>query len=123
MSNTYWNHSGKFESAANVLSNMIPAMGEVPNPRKNKALEKFRKASNCYYDLYNNGLFNRAQEFARIFKIPSSRYRRGRWDGRGFYEEMYTLVESAMDDIVQRAAIEQGISLEEPVVAADLEVA
>ena len=73
--NTYWNHNGKHEALAAQLQALIPSEGQVVSPRKNKKLEKFRKAVNCYYDLYNNGLGNRANSFAKVFGIPSREYR------------------------------------------------
>ena len=104
--NTYWNHSGKYEAAAQELNKLIPCEGAVERPHKNRALEKFRKASNCYYDLYNNGLCNRARSFARVFGIASSAYRIGNWR---FAMGLYTATEVAMDDIVVAAAREQGL--------------
>lgn len=103
MSNTYWNRKGRYESFASQLRELIPEEGSVGSPRKNPKLEKFRKACNCYYDLYNNGLCNRAREFSSVFKIRSSDY-------RGFYSfraELYSVTESKMDEIVLAAYAEQ----------------
>ena len=49
--NSYWNNNGRFQMYVEELEALIPSEGEVDEPRKNKALDKFRKASNCYYDL------------------------------------------------------------------------
>lgn len=104
MQNTYWNHKGRFETMAAAVQELVPDEGAVPNVHKNRALEKFRKAVNCYYDLYNNGLCNRAQSFNQLFGIASSNYRvgNGRF-GLGIYEE----VEAKMDKIVLDAYAEQ----------------
>ena len=68
---TYWNNKGTFQEIADSLQRLIPAIGEVPEGKTtNKALERFRRAQNCYYDLYNNGLCNRAREFSTLFRIP-----------------------------------------------------
>ena len=68
---TYWNNKGTFQEIADSLQRLIPAVGEVPEGKTtNKALERFRRAQNCYYDLYNNGLCNRAREFSTLFRIP-----------------------------------------------------
>jgi len=108
---TYWNHMGTFQSAAKALNKLIPAEGSVANPRsKNKKLEKFRKASNAYHDLYNNGLCNRADEFRRVFGFGATRYRYA--FGR-FYTTAYLRTEEQMDAIVAAAALEQGIELVE----------
>jgi hypothetical protein len=109
MKNTYWNSNGKFQAFAEHLRTLVPIEGEVPNKRKNPALEKFRKASNCYYDLYNNGLWNRAREFYGVFKIASGNYKylSGRMYGPSFMEELYVEVEAKMDEIVLAAMDEQ----------------
>lgn len=104
---TYWNHEGKYQKTANELQKKIPDSGSVNEPNKNKALEKFRKASNCYYDLYNNGLCNRATEFRQVFDIKSSMY--GGYPR--FADHMYDLVEQKMNEIVKQAAEEQNIDL------------
>lgn len=103
LTNSYWNHNGKFEAAAKQLRTLIPIEGPVTLSRStNKALEKFRKACNCYYDLYNNGLCNRRAEFRRVFGINSNNYRVAGQD-----KYLYSAVELVMDEIVQAAAIEQ----------------
>ena len=67
---TYWNEQGTYQTIAEALQGLIPAIGEVPEGKTtNKALERFRRAQNCYYDLYNNGLCNRAREFSILFRI------------------------------------------------------
>jgi hypothetical protein len=68
---TYWNNEGTHQTIAEALQGLVPAIGEVPEGKTtNKALERFRRAQNCYYDLYNNGLCNRAREFSTLFRIP-----------------------------------------------------
>ena len=105
--NSYWNNNGRFQMYIEELDALIPDAGEVNEPRKNKALEKFRVASNCYYDLYNNGLCNRASEFRRVFGIPSTKY----WEKVGHYsrfvDELYVLTEKVMDEIILNAVKEQ----------------
>lgn len=101
--NTYWNGNGKYEVVNAELEKLIPIKGEVENPLHNKKLERFRKASNCYYDLYNNGLGNRAAEFRQVFGF--SGYKRAQyWDSRLLEE-----VEAKMDSIIEQAAQEQGL--------------
>ena len=107
--NTYWNHNGKYQAAVAALQALVPDEGAVKNPAKNKALEKFRKASNCYYDLYNNGLCNRAQSFAKVFGIAAGQYRG--YATYRFAETLYIQTEAQMDEIVKAAALEQGIAL------------
>jgi len=67
---TYWEEKGTYQNIAEALQGLIPAIGEVPEGKTtNKHLERFRRAQNCYYDLYNNGLCNRAREFSAVFRI------------------------------------------------------
>lgn len=103
---TYWNHKGTHQAKADELRKRVPASGSVDSPRKNKALEKFRKASNCYYDLYNNGLCNRVQEFRQVFGISSSHFKYG--FGK-YFHNMYDIVEEKLDAIIEEAAKEQGV--------------
>jgi len=104
---TYWNKNGEHQVAADLLSEMIPHSGKVNNPRKNKALEKFRKARNCYYDLYNNGLCNRSKEFREVFGLSSSMYKMP----YGFDTSLYIKVEAELNRIIVAAAEEQGIRI------------
>lgn len=104
--NTYWNGKGKHQVLADALHELVPLEGSVVQPHKNKALERFRKASNAYYDLYNNGLMNRAQSFAKLFGIASGRFRTV---DRGFLPRMYEMAEAKMNEVVLDAAEEQGM--------------
>jgi hypothetical protein len=109
----YWNHTGKYESVKDKVAALVPISGEVENPRKNKALEKYRKAANCYYDLYNNGLCNRASEFYHVFKIKSSEHKIGSKYRGKFTRILYELIEEKMDQFVLDAALEQKIITED----------
>lgn len=101
----YWNSRGRYQRKADKLYALIPAKGEVPNPRKNPALEKFRKASNAYYDLYNNGLWNRAKEFRSVFGFGGTFIAKSRFTDA----DAIARLDAAMDEIILAAAKEQGI--------------
>jgi hypothetical protein len=103
-SNTYWNGKGKHEDLQATLNKLVPSAGEVPNKELNPALEKFRIASNCYYDLYNNGLCNRAGEFRRVFGFGAAKLMR---DGGGLTQKVIDDTESRMDWLILAAAAEQ----------------
>jgi hypothetical protein len=105
-SNTYWNSKGKHQVVADALQELIPDSGSVKNTIKNKQLERFRKAVNAYYDLYNNGLYNRKSSFSRIFGVAAGdyEYRRGEFSPR-----LYELAEEKMNEIIELAAAEQNI--------------
>lgn len=108
-SKTYWNNNGKYPEIAARLNAMIPREGEVLAADENPALEKFRHASNCYYDLYNNGLCNRADEFERIFGVKFNR------DDETdeieepieITQELINLTEKAMNAFIKAAIKEQ----------------
>ncbi len=104
---TYWNQTNVHMGLANQLQAMIPVEGAVANPRKNKALEKLRKAVNVYYDLYNNGLCNRGKEFRGVFGFAAGNYKYARYE---YSDLLYFKVEAAMDDLVLAAAKEQGFT-------------
>lgn len=108
--NTYWSGTGKFNELAEQLQTLIPVEGAIKGS-KNQALERFRKAVNCYYDLYNNGLCNRARSFAKVFVINTGEYKIFSRGGRRlcFADVMYVAVERRMDEIILTAAEEQGL--------------
>ena len=106
----YWRNEGTYQDIAEALQGLIPAIGEVPEGETtNKHLERFRKAQNCYYDLYNNGLINRAREFSTVFRIVGVsrmiRERRYLGDMLNTYTEM--AIDNKMDDIILNAYGEQ----------------
>lgn len=107
MNQTYWNNNGRFQATADALQALVPAEGDIKGTN-NRALEKFRKAVNCYYDLYNNGLCNRARSFAAVYGISSSIY--GSY-GRGYSPALYGRVEDKLNEIIVAAAAEQGVEL------------
>jgi hypothetical protein len=99
---TYWNNKGKYQALANKLDKLIPSEGSVSNPTKNKALEKYRRACNAYYDLFNNGLCNRATEFRKVFGFAGTGIAK---QGFPYCQEL----EDKMDEIILSATKEQGI--------------
>lgn len=103
--NTYWSHKGKHPELKDALQKLIPFSGEVNDPDDNPHLERFRKAANCYYDLYNNGLCNMGREFECVFGFLP--------DGADNCVELTTEIvnktERALDRIILAAAKEQGI--------------
>ena len=106
LSNTYWSGNGSYGQLSAQLRAKIPESGSVTNVAKNKHLERFRKACNCYYDLYNNGLCNRARSFTKLFGIHS-------WmiiSGPHLNPNTIPKVEKKMDEFVLNAAKEQGLA-------------
>lgn len=108
MEKTYWNNNGSYQDLSVALRNMIPDEGRVKEPRKNAKLDLFRRASNCYYDIFNNGGCNRRAEIRNIFDIrfsytAYSDRNPNRWDN------IHATVEPIMDKIILEAASEQGL--------------
>ncbi len=105
LANSYWNNNGTHQALADKLQAMIPPEGSISGS-KNAKLEKLRKAINCYYDLYNNGLYNRGRSFSKLF-FPYARYQ---YRGHHFVEAMYEHTEAKMDEFIVEAAREQGLA-------------
>ncbi len=101
-----WATNIGFEKLRDELNDLLPAQGRCEGARSHsKALEKFRVAQNLIYDLFNNGLMNRKNHFRQFFgwapmgyDISSDQFKR--------YERM---LEPVMTQIMQEAAIEQGV--------------
>jgi hypothetical protein len=106
--NTYWSNTGKFNDLATQLQTLIPVEGSIKGS-KNAALERFRKAQNSYYDLYNNGLMNRARTFSSVFNIRVTEFKHRTRYGFAYAQPMYVLCERRMDEIILMAAEEQGL--------------
>ena len=107
--NSWATHSG-FEHLVDQLNMMIPMSGKCDKPRStNKNLEKFRKAQNLIYDLFNNGLGNRRTEFRNFFGfVPLPGY--GYEVSRMRWEQIEDEMEPLFTDIIVAAAKEQGIA-------------
>lgn len=104
--NNYWNNAGRYQTLADQLQALIPDSGSVAQPRKNRALERFRVAVNAYYDLYNNGGCNRRSTIRKYLSPYVMFYaRQRRWDC------VARLTEPAMDALILEAAREQGLVL------------
>jgi len=104
-----WGVNSGFETLRDQLNELIPLSGACENPRtKNKALDKFRRAQNAAYDLFNNGLCNKRGLFNQIYGFAptqrctnyASRLQWSHWEDR---------VEEVLTPIIIAAAREQGI--------------
>lgn len=107
---TYWEEKGTYQTQAEELQALLPYSGEVDKGKTtNKALERFRKAQNCYYDLYNNGLCNRAREFSMLFRIPGVPREIKQNYGYNYLVSSATedAIDSKMDGFILDAYIEQ----------------
>jgi hypothetical protein len=115
MQTSFWNGNSHYQFMADRLNTLIPLMGSVEDPKRNPALEKFRIASGCYYDLFNNGLGNRARQFGRVFGVRLGDFVERR--RAGFHTEydisaLGRVIEPVMERIVLDAVKEQFFSRE-----------
>ena len=115
MENTYWNQKGTHQNLADELYNLLPPMGEIKGS-KNSQLERFRKASNAYYDIFNNGGCNRSGSIRGFFGFGmtsmSEVYRASPagWPRRQYnWNAIHEKVEPIMNKIILAAAKEQNI--------------
>lgn len=100
---SYWNDCGRYQKLADALQELVPPEGPVASPNRNKALERYRKAVNAYYDLYNNGGCNRPQAINAYFKGALRLARSWSWG------QVPYATEAPMDRIILAAALEQGL--------------
>ena len=109
-----WGVRNDVKHLVEALQHKLPASGMVKNANKNRCLEKFRKAQNVTYDIFNNGLINRGKSLKVLglkrddLPLPEY-YGRGRHYFPGNWDRVEFLVCEAFTPIVRAAAIEQGI--------------
>ena len=106
-----WGVNPGFKHLFDQLCDMLPLMGSVENPRStNKQLEKFRKAQNVIYDLFNNGLCNRRTEYRNMFgEVPLPGIRQQNYISNIRWEQIEEEVEVNFTPIILEAAKEQGL--------------
>ena len=102
-----WGVNSGFKHLQEKLDELIPFEGRCENPMsKNKHLEKFRRAQNAAYDLFNNGLWNKKALFKNIYgvapSVPS-------WTTKEMWNQWSDRVEEVLTPIIIAAAKEQGI--------------
>ena len=107
---TSWGVHEGFKTAVDRLNNLLPIEGRVEySQSKNKNLEKFRKAQNAMYDLFNNGLGNQRALFKNIFgwaPTQSSVHHASNIT----WNDWENAVEEVLTPIMQEAAKEQGVT-------------
>ena len=104
-----WGVNSGFEGLRDKLNELIPLEGKCELSRsKNKHLDKFRRAQNAAYDLFNNGLCNKRGLFVQIFgDAPTQKsvyyFTKVSW------EQWEDRVEKILTPIILAAAKEQGV--------------
>ena len=106
---TSWGVHEGFKTAVDKLNELLPAFGKCEySQSKNKNLEKFRKAQNAMYDLFNNGLCNYQRLFKDIYGW-SVGYRETSYANRMTWSHWEDRVEEVLTPIIIAAAKEQGV--------------
>ena len=114
MENTYWNRTGNHQNLVESLNKLVPVMGEIKGS-KNYQLERFRKASNAYYDIFNNGGYNRGHAIGKwfgsevTFRLRQLRENRAYFNMDHGWDRIHLATEPKMDELILAAAKEQGI--------------
>lgn len=99
---SYWHGDGRHECYASKLAKLLPLSGRVKNPRKNRHLEHYRVVCNAYYDLYNNGGWNKPSQ---IYQYAGKRNVNERY--------VYVALEIYLDYVILTAYAEQfGLDME-----------
>ncbi len=97
---TYWDKTGTHQATYNQLWKLIPSSGPVEKGRP--ALERLRKATNAYYDIFNNGGWNRRHSITSIFGSGTMNLvHNRRWDA------VHSRIEPIMDQIIEAAHAEE----------------
>lgn len=104
-----WGVNSGFKHLQEKLDELLPLMGrcEFPNS-KNKALDKFRRAQNAAYDLFNNGLCNKRALFNSIYGFAPG-VRDTNYATSMTWKHWEDRVEEILTPIMLEAAKEQGI--------------
>ena len=104
------------QSVYEKLDELVPFDGPVVNVNKNKKLEKFRKATNVVYDIFNNGLGNKGKSLKVLglkkYELPLEEYRGGELLMKANWERITEIVTPIFEKIIFDAVQEQGIELE-----------
>ena len=105
---SYWNNRGLYQETATALEKRIPTFGKVEDAKQHPKLERLRRATNMYYDLYNNGAGNTHTGMHRGFKglLGVSIVL-----ARDFYRRDLLTIEASVDRLVKDAAAEQNVPL------------
>jgi hypothetical protein len=119
---TFWDNTHENSNLAKAVSDLISLSGEVKKEyrgHKIAELERFRKMSNAYYDIFNNGGGNRGRAISRYFGTDilaiirnlidppfwSSESRREAWN------RIHSIVEPIINEQLLKAAEEQNINV------------
>ena len=114
--NIEWGCTPTTNRLRGMLSDLdhFPDQGECPKKyTANKALERFRRAQNVVYDIFNNGLMNRGKQLKilglRRHDLALEEWRGGECIYRANWDRIEEVVEEKFTPIIFEAAKEQGL--------------
>lgn len=105
---SYWDSNGKYQTQYEELWKLVPRQGKIEKGmcKHVSSLERFRKACNCYYDVFNNGGGNRDASIAKFFPGVLSEIRDS-WN-RGVninWDYIHRVCDEKMDEVIVEAYI------------------
>ena len=105
---SYWDGKGKYQKQYDELHKLVPRYGSVEKGTcKHKiSLERFRKACNSYYDVFNNGGGNRDASTSKFFPgvLYSIRYS-WKHNINVDWDYVHRICDEKMDEIIAEAYV------------------
>ena len=106
-----WGCNQGLSNLNNALNDLLPMQGRCENPNsKNKHLDRFRRAQNAAYDLFNNGLCNKRGLFKDMYGFAPT-MRDTDYASNITWSDWEDRVEEVLTPIMQQAGQEQGIKI------------
>jgi hypothetical protein len=103
---SYWSGEGKYQEQHDELLKLIPREGPVEKGMcKHKiSLDRLRRATNCYYDVFNNGGGNRDHATSKFFPgvLQSIRYSH-KWGYSIDWDYVNSICDEKMDTVIREA--------------------
>ena len=104
-----WGINSGFKHLADKLNDLLPIEGRCEKPMSsNKNLEKFRRAQNAAYDLFNNGLCNKRGLFNSVYGFAPT-MSQTHYAMSTTWSNWEDMVEEILTPIIINAAKEQGV--------------
>ena len=105
---SYWTGEGRYQNEYNELHNLIPREGEVEKGmcKHVSSLERLRKATNSYYDVFNNGGGNRDHATSKFFPgvLQSIRHNH-KWGYSIDWDYVKNICDEKMDTVIREAYV------------------
>lgn len=102
-----WGQTPYMAQLSQKLQELLPFEGEVEDKKNNPALEKFRKATNVVYDIFNNGLMNRPHQVFGVLGLRKRDMPLPSYNNPGNWDRINEMVYKQFEPIVLAAVKEQ----------------